>query len=76
MSEPAAEVKVEPKTTPLTEVERATLTGLIAARTAIGNEIEGYMANIVCPRLGLSRNRVSGADIQTGLITLASDAPA
>ena len=74
MSEEA--VAVEPKTVPLTDIERATLTGLIAARTAIGNEIEGYMANIVCPRLGLSRNRVSGADIQTGLITLASDAPA
>lgn len=63
-----------PKTVPLTPEERAILTGLVAARNAVMREIEGYMVN-VASRLGLARNRLADANINTGMITLASDAP-
>lgn len=67
--------KPEPKTVPLLPLERATLTGLIASREAVGREIEGYVV-LVASRLGLARNRIAEISISTGLITLASDAPA
>jgi hypothetical protein len=38
-------------------------------------QIEGYLTNVVAARLGIHRNRIANADIQTGLVTLASDAP-
>lgn len=74
MSEETAP-KPEPKTVPLTPQERAVLSGLVAARNAVMREIEGYMVH-VASRLGLARNRVADANVDTGMITLASDAPA
>lgn len=66
--------KPEPKTVPLTPVERDILTGMVAMRNAGLQQIEGYMVQIAS-RLGLARNRVADANVDTGMITLASDAP-
>ena len=64
-----------PDTPRLTPIEQATLIGLIAARNAVMEQIEGYMTNSVAARLGVHRNRIKGADANTGVITMASDAP-
>ena len=72
--ESVVEAPPKPKTVPLLPEEQAVLTGLIAGRNAVMEQIEGYMVR-VASRLGLARNRVLDANINTGLITLASDAP-
>ena len=69
------EEEKKPDTVPLTPEERATLTGLIAARQGVNDQIEGYMSTRIAARLGVHRNRIVNCDIGTGLITMASDAP-
>ena len=59
----------------LNPIEKATLTGLVAARTAVMNEIEGYLTNVLSARLGVHRSRITNVDVQSGLVTMASDAP-
>lgn len=59
----------------LTPIEQATLLGLVAARNAVMEQIEGYLTNTLCARLGVHRSRVANVDANTGAITLASDAP-
>lgn len=64
-----------PNTVLLTDTERSVLTGLVAGRDAVIAQIDGYLTNVVSARLGVHRNRIANADISTGLVTLASDAP-
>lgn len=59
----------------LTETERATLHGLVAARNAVSDQIEAYLSGTVCARLGIHRNRLRQASTETGVVTLATDAP-
>lgn len=66
---------VEPKTVPLTPEEKAVLTGMVVAREAVIANIDLYLKDVIGSRLGLARNRIANADISTGLVTLASDAP-
>lgn len=61
---------------PLSDEERSVLTGFVAARDAVIGQMEGYLTNVVCARLGTHRNRLVNADIGTGVITLTAEKPA
>lgn len=69
------ETKVAAPVYTLTPIECGALSALNVAKIAVGNEMEAYLTNIVCGRLGIHRNRIVAVDTQTGAVTLASDAP-
>lgn len=59
----------------MTPEEKACLTGLVAARNAVVREIDGFVRERVCARLGIHMSRIVNADTDAGIVLLASDAP-
>lgn len=70
------ETAKKPEALMVTPVEQAALSALCACRNACMEKIEWYKGNVVGARLGIHPNRIANINTDTGLITLASDAPA